>query len=81
VAERSCIVWVPDMRTGETVSLTRVEDAVQEIFAVQALPGVRCPDVINANQALLADSFVLPGQALDAVPAPLRFPAHPTIAS
>jgi uncharacterized protein (TIGR03032 family) len=80
VQQRSCGVWVLDIRTGQTVALVKFEDAVQEIFAVQALPGVRCPDVINDNPRLLADSFVLPGNALDTVPAPLRFPARQTIA-
>jgi uncharacterized protein (TIGR03032 family) len=80
LAERSCGVWVLDIRTGQTVAFVKFEDAVQEIFAVQALPGVRFPDVINDDRALLAGSFVLPTQALDAVPGPLRFAARPTIA-
>jgi uncharacterized protein (TIGR03032 family) len=78
--ERSCGVWVLDTRSGRTVAFVKFEDAVQEIFAVQALPGIRCPDVINDNRALLADSFVLPTEALGTVPAPLRFPARQTIA-
>ena len=81
LAERCCGVWVLDIRTGQTVAFVKFEDAVQEIFAVQALPGVRFPDVINDNRALLADSFVLPTKALGTVPAPLRFPARPTLAS
>jgi hypothetical protein len=81
VAERSCIVWVPDMRTGETVSLARVEDAVQEIIAVEALVDVRCPDLVNGIPRPVADSFVLPDEPLDTVPAPLRFPARPPLAS
>ena len=39
--------------TGQTVAFVKFEDAVQEIFAVQALPGVRFPDVINDDRALL----------------------------
>jgi uncharacterized protein (TIGR03032 family) len=81
VEERACGVWVLDIRTGETVAFVKFEDAVQEIFAVQALPGVRCPDVINDDRGLLSDSFVLPGAALQAVPAPLRLPARPALAS
>jgi uncharacterized protein (TIGR03032 family) len=81
VQERSCGVWVLDIRTGQTVAFAKFEDAVQEIFAVQALPGARFADVINDNPRLLADSFVLPEDALDTVPAPLRFPACQTIAS
>lgn len=62
--ERTCGVWVIDWRTGQTVAFLRFEDAVQEIFAVQVLPGVRYPDLINDNRDLIADSFVLPDEAL-----------------
>src|SRR5262249_37283213 len=38
--ERTCGVWVLDVLTGKTVGFVRFEDGgVQEIFAVQALPG------------------------------------------
>jgi uncharacterized protein (TIGR03032 family) len=69
--ERSCGVWVLDTVSGETVAYLKFEDAVQEIFAVQVLPGRRFPDVINDNNALIADSFVLPEPALDDVVAAL----------
>jgi uncharacterized protein (TIGR03032 family) len=75
LAERSCGVWVVDIQTGQTVAFLRFEDAVQEIFAVQVLPGARYPDLINDDRALIADSFVLPDAALDAVPPGLRSPA------
>jgi hypothetical protein len=45
-----------------------------------ALPGVRYPELVNDNHALIADAFVLPEEALSTVPAPLRFPARPTLA-
>jgi hypothetical protein len=50
---------------------------VQEIFSVQVLPGMRSPDLINDQPALLADSFVVPEEALCAVPAPLCHVANP----
>ena len=58
--------------TGQTVAFVKFEDAVQEIFAVQVLPGVCHPDVINDRPRLIADSFVVPDEALDFVPKPLR---------
>jgi hypothetical protein len=70
-------VWVLDTISGETVAYLKFEDAVQEVFAVQVLPGRRFPDVINDNNALIADSFVLPEPALDDVAAALRDPAAP----
>src|SRR5262249_54292557 len=39
LAERNCGVWVVDIRTGQTVAFLRFADAVQEVFAVQVLPG------------------------------------------
>jgi uncharacterized protein (TIGR03032 family) len=79
VEERCCGVWVLDVTTGETVAYVNFEDAVQEVFAVVVLPDVRYPDLINDNQTLIADSFVLPEPALATVPATLcrRAPVRP----
>jgi uncharacterized protein (TIGR03032 family) len=71
--QRSCGVWVLDTVSGQTVAYVKFEDAVQEIFAVTVLPNLRFPDVINDNNALIADSFVLPEHALADVPTFLRF--------
>jgi uncharacterized protein (TIGR03032 family) len=79
--ERSCGVWVVDIQTGQTVAFLRFEDAVQEIFAVQVLQGTRYPDLINDDRALIADSFVLPEPALQAVPPGLRAPATENLES
>jgi uncharacterized protein (TIGR03032 family) len=72
VAERFCGVWVVDLRTGQTVAFVRFEDAVQEIFAVEVLPDSTYPDLVNDDAALIADSFVLPDDALSRVPAHLK---------
>jgi hypothetical protein len=45
---------------------------------VQVLPGVRHPDVINDQPRLIADSFVVPDEALALVPGPLCHPARVT---
>jgi uncharacterized protein (TIGR03032 family) len=70
--ERNCGVWVVDIRSGQTVAFLRFEDALQEIFAVQVVPGLRYPELIHDNPALLDDSFVLTDEALKAVPDPLK---------
>jgi uncharacterized protein (TIGR03032 family) len=75
LAERCCGVWVVNIQTGQTIAYVKFEDALQEIFAVQVLPEVRQPDVINDQPRLIADSFVVPDEALDLVPAPLRHSA------
>ncbi|HEY7423196.1 MAG TPA: TIGR03032 family protein [Gemmataceae bacterium] len=76
--ERCCGVWVVNIHTGQTIAFVKFEDALQEIFAVQVLPGVRHPDVINDQPRLIADSFVVPDEALDFVPGPLCHPARVT---
>jgi len=75
-SERICGVWVLDVYSGATVAYLKFDDAVQEVFAVEALGGVRFPDLINDNQDLIADSFVVPEDALAEVPAHARFPAR-----
>ena len=76
LTERTCGVWVVHVVTGQTVAFLKFEEAVQEIFAVTVLPNLRFPDVINDDAKLIADSFVLPDEALQCVPPSLRFPAR-----
>ena len=70
--ERTCGVWVVDIQRGQVVAFLKFEEAVQEIFAVVLLPGMRFPDLINDNTELVGSSFVLPDDALRDVPADLR---------
>jgi uncharacterized protein (TIGR03032 family) len=71
VEERKCGVWVVDTRSGQTVAFLRFEAGVQEIFAVQILPGMRYPDVLTDDQTAVANSFMLPDEALaDVAPRP-----------
>jgi uncharacterized protein (TIGR03032 family) len=72
LTERTCGVWVVDLTTGRTVAFLKFEDAVQEIFAVQVLPHLRFPDLINDDPTVLSDSFVLPDDALSQLPDSLR---------
>jgi len=69
--ERTCGVWVVDIQRGQVVAFLKFEEAVQEIFAVALLPGIRFPDLINDNAELVGSSFVLPDDALRDVPADL----------
>ena len=43
------------------------------------LPGRRYPDLINDDEKLLENSFVVPDAALADVPGPLRGPARPRL--
>ncbi len=76
LTERTCGVWVVDLATGRTVAFLKFEDAVQEIFAVQVLPGVRFPDLVNDDAKVLSDSFVLPDEAMRQVPESLKRSAN-----
>ena len=71
-SERTCGVCVVDLNTGQAVALLRFEDAVQEVFAVQVLPGKRYPELINDDKNLMENSFVLPDEALSDVPDSVR---------
>ena len=61
--ERCCGLWVVHIQTGQTIGYVKFGDALQEIFAVQAVPHYR-PGVIVDEQHILADSFVLPDTSL-----------------
>lgn len=69
--ERTCGVWVVDMRDGSTLGFLRFESGVQEIFAVQVLPA-RYPDMLEFGDERLKNSYVLPDDALKEVPKALR---------
>ena len=74
--ERSCGVCAIDLTTGQVVGLLRFETGVQEIFAVTVLPGKRYPELINDDETLLQNSFMVPDAALADVPAALRGPSR-----
>lgn len=63
-SERSCGVWVVNIEQGEIVAFLGFEDAVQEIFAVQVLPGIRYPELVIEDNEFIRSSYVLPDEAL-----------------
>lgn len=65
--ERVCGVWAVNLRTGEIAGFVRFEEGVQEIFAVQVMPGFRYPEVIDWDERLMGSSYVLPDEALKEV--------------
>ncbi|GAB4579692.1 MAG: TIGR03032 family protein [Anaerolineales bacterium] len=65
--ERTCGVWVVNIQTGQTVGFLRFEEGVQEIFAVQILPA-RFPEMLEWQDQLLMNSYVVPDVALKDVP-------------
>ena len=80
VSERNCGVWVVDIRSGQIVAFLKFEDAVQEVFAVSILQGIRFPDVLGATDKAVGVSYALPSEALKDVirPQPARLEAAAT---
>jgi uncharacterized protein (TIGR03032 family) len=56
-----CGVGVIDLSTGNTIATLQFANGVEEIFDVQALPGVRCP-TLAAPRSDHDDVWVLPGR-------------------
>lgn len=69
--QRTCGVCVVDLRRGELVALLKFESGVQELFAVSVLPRL-FPDLINDDETLLENSFVVPSNCLDDVAETVR---------
>ena len=65
--ERRSGVWVVNVETAKTVAFLQFSDAVQEIFAVQALPGILFPEFLDEDSSLLQSIYVLPDAALKEV--------------
>src|SRR5947209_6913948 len=55
-----CGVAVVDLRNGQVIALLEFQTAVEEIFDVQLLPGLRFPEVIGFQQATIQHTFVVP---------------------
>src|SRR5215204_5479917 len=62
--QRACGVWVIDTRNGETVAFLRFQSGVREIFAVQVLPDMRWPGILTEESPIVAESFLLPDEAM-----------------
>lgn len=72
LSERTCGVWVVDIRSAQVAAFLRFEEAVQEIFSVCVLPGVCFPEILEPSDDLLASSYMLPDEALKDVAKPPR---------
>jgi uncharacterized protein (TIGR03032 family) len=72
VRQRSCGVWIMDTDSAATLGFVQFEQAVQEVFAIEVLPGVGFPDVVNDDLELIKSSYVLSEESLSLVPSSLR---------
>lgn len=62
--ERNCGIWIVNIVDGSLVGSLRFTSGVHEIFAVQALPGVRYPDLLNKEHPLALETYFLPPEVL-----------------
>jgi uncharacterized protein (TIGR03032 family) len=62
--ELKCGVAVVDVRSGATAALLEFQTAVEEIFDVQLLPGLRFPEVIGFQKEAIHHTFVVPPSSL-----------------
>jgi uncharacterized protein (TIGR03032 family) len=72
--ERNCGVWVVNIQTGQVVAFVKFEEALQEIFAVQILPGILGPDLVNDDLEMIHSSYELPDDAMKYVEMPQAKP-------
>lgn len=68
--ERTCGVWVLHVETGQSVGFLRFEAGVQEIFAVQVLPDLQFPEMLEWDDDKMANTYVLPDAAMAQVQLP-----------
>jgi uncharacterized protein (TIGR03032 family) len=62
--ERLCGVYVVNIESGEVVAYLHFTSGVQEVFAVQVLPGLQTPELVNEANDWLRHSYVVPDEAL-----------------
>ena len=58
--ELKCGIAVLDLRSGQTIAFLEFQTAVEEVFDVQLLPGLRFPEVIGFQQETLHHTFIAP---------------------
>jgi uncharacterized protein (TIGR03032 family) len=58
--ELKCGVGVVDLRDGRAIAFLEFQTAVEEIFDVQILPGIRFPEVMGFQKETLDHTFIIP---------------------
>ena len=55
-----CGVAVADLRDGRVLAFLEFQTAVEEIFDVQLLPGLRFPEVVGFQKEAVQHTFIVP---------------------
>jgi uncharacterized protein (TIGR03032 family) len=58
--ELKCGIAVVDLRSGQVIAFLEFQIAVEEIFDVQLLPGLRFPEVLGFQKDAIQHTFVVP---------------------
>jgi uncharacterized protein (TIGR03032 family) len=66
--ELKCGLAAVDLRTGRVVGLLEFQTAVEEIFDVQLLPGLRFPEVVGFQKEAVQHTFIVPREGQQALP-------------
>jgi uncharacterized protein (TIGR03032 family) len=59
LSELKCGVAVVDLQRGQVIAMLEFETAVEEIFDVQLLPGLRFPEVIGFQKEAIQHTFIV----------------------
>jgi uncharacterized protein (TIGR03032 family) len=70
--ELKCGVAVVDLGSGQVVAMLKFQTAVEEIFDVQLLPGLRFPEVVGFQHETIQHAFVVPPATKSTSPGPTR---------
>jgi uncharacterized protein (TIGR03032 family) len=62
--QRYCGIQAVNVKTGQVEAFLKFESGVHEIFAVQAIPGIQFPSILEHNDPLLTGAFGLSPEAL-----------------
>lgn len=62
--ERFCGIQVLNLATGQLEAFLKFESGVHEIFAVQVLPGIQFPAILEDDDPLIPTAFALSPEAL-----------------
>jgi uncharacterized protein (TIGR03032 family) len=73
-----CGVAVVDLRTGGVAAMLEFQTAVEEIFDVQVLAGLRFPEVVGFQKDAIHHTFVVPREGSQVLP-PGGFVAPPAL--
>jgi uncharacterized protein (TIGR03032 family) len=61
--ELRCGIAVIDLRSGKNIAVLDFQTAVEEIFDVQLLCGIRFPEVVGFQKETLSNTFIIPPDA------------------